>query len=350
MKIAIDASNLSPANQTRGIGIYTNQLFKGLLALDTHHEIILARSKKELKGAHLIHFPNLNFFFRTLPLIKRCPWVITVHDVIPLVFPQHFPPGIRGKIKQFIQIHLLKKAEAIITDSQNSSCDIVKHLQISEKKIHVIHLASSNHYKLIKSQKLLKSTQEKYQLNKPFILYVGDVNYNKNIPNLIRAFSKIKANVDLVLVSRAWKSTHIPEVKSINQLIKRLNIAPKVKQISNLSVDSHIDLVHLYNLAKIYVQPSLYEGFGLPALEAMACGTVVVSSNTSSLPEVCGQAAILAKPTPTDLSVAIKKALSLSSDQKQAMIQKGIKQASKFSWQKTATQTLSIYNQVINQK
>lgn len=348
MKIAINASDLDPRNSTRGIGVYARQLSQNLRKVDKKNQHILATSKKELQAADLIHYPTFDLFFHTLPIKKKSPRVVTIHDLIPLVYPSKFKPGFRGRVKFQLQLKALKHTDAIITDSQNSKTDIIKYLNIPRSKIHVVYLGVSKDFKKLQSAPTLKKTSLKYNLTNSFILYVGDVNYNKNVITLLEAFSKLdNSQLDLVMVSKAWKKSHIPEVKAIDKKISELAINNRIKKISKLSTDSVKDLVRLYNLAKVYVQPSLYEGFGLPVLEAMACGTIVVSSNAASLPEVYGKAAIMVNPTSSEISKGIKKALSLSHNQKQALINAGLQQAAKFTWERTAKETIKVYNSVL---
>lgn len=319
MQVAIDISKLHEDSAHRGIGVYANELIKRIPHVDS-------------KDADIIHFPHFDLFFLSLPLRKTAKWVVTVHDVIPLIFPKHFPPGLRGTIKFHIQKHLLHQADAIITDSLNSKKDIIKHLHIPAQKIHVIYLGVSEAFHPLKIAK------------KPFILYVGDINYNKNIPSLLEAFAALHASDwQLVLAGQAWKQS-IPEVASLHQKIIDLGIKNQVKTMSPTSTN---ELIRLYNQATLYIQPSLYEGFGLPILEAMACGTPVVSSNAASLPEVSGNAAIMVKPTVTDILAGLRQGLTLSPKQRNSYSKSGLAQAAKFTWAKTAQETIKVYNQVL---
>ena len=348
MKIVIDSSNLHSLSKARGIGIYARQLFSHLSQVSSKNQYALATSTNQTQDADLIHYPNFDLFFLTLPLKKKAKRVVTVHDVTPLVFPDHFSVGLKGKAKFRIQLTALRLADAIVTDSKSSKQDIIKHLKIPSKKIHVVYLGVSKEFKPVKSKSLLQKARRKYKLENPFILYVGDVNYNKNVPVLIRAFAKIKnKKLNLVMVSKAWKNKHITEVMEINKLIDSLGLKNRVKKITKLPADSVSDLVNIYNLAQVYLQPSLYEGFGLPVLEAMACGTPVVATGAASLPEVTGSASIIVEPTSEGIFKGISKALSLSSKQKNQLINAGIKQAAKFTWEKTAKETIKVYNKIL---
>jgi len=216
MKVAVDISPLKNANRYRGVGIYTKQLvesFKSLNIPDFSFQII--EDGGITKDYDLVHYPFFDLFFLTLPLKKEKPMVVTIHDTIPLVFPEHYPSGIKGSLKFQIQKFSLKKVKAVITDSENSKKDIFKYLNYSKEKIYVVPLAPSDIFKPIKSTMILHRIIVKYNLPERFVLYVGDVNYHKNILGLIKAFAKLKAqkskvkntsqNLKLVLVGKAFK-------------------------------------------------------------------------------------------------------------------------------------------------
>ncbi len=347
MKIALDLS-LAKTHRARGIGIYAQKLATYLPKIDKLHQYVLALNQPQLATTDLIHFPSFDFFYLTLPHKKTNKWIVTIHDTIPLIFPDQFPPGIRGKIKFIIQNHLLHQAEAIITDSQNSKRDIIKYLNLPESKIHVIYLGVEKVFKPITSVGILNQTLKKHHLHQPFILYIGDVNYNKNLPVLLEAFTLIpKPELELVLISRTWKEK-IPEVIALKNKIEDLKLTSRIKIID--TVISPKELIHIYNLASVYIQPSLYEGFGLPVLEAMACGTPVVATKVASLPEICGQAAIQVKPEVGDMAAGIKQVLAFNQKQRQSTAKAGISQAAKFTWEKTAQETIRVYNKVLDRK
>jgi glycosyltransferase involved in cell wall biosynthesis len=182
-------------------------------------------------------------------------------------------------------------------------------------------------------------------LIQPYFLYVGDINYNKNIPGLLHAFSQLESPHELVLVTRAMK-TDVPEASSIRQLIQELDLAKQVKILAN--VESNEDLSGLYSGADCYVQPSFYEGFGLPVLDAMQCKTPVVSSNGGSLQEVVGDAGVVFDPMDERSFVhALKTAASMSQKEKGLWIEKGLDNVRRFSWQKTAAESIAMYEKVM---
>lgn len=345
IKVGIDTLPLRNQSAFRGVGNYTQNLIEGLNQYCCNLQVIAGDWRNFWQKVDLVHFPYFDFFFPTLPLLKGKKIVVTVHDCIPLIFPEQYKPGIKGRIKFFFQKSHLKKADAIITDSRSSKRDITRFLSFSEEKIHVVYLAPSPQFKIIKSQDLLSSVAKKYRLPKKFVLYVGDVNYNKNLLRLIESFSLVsEENLFLVLIGKAFENKNLPEVKDIVKKVNELSIAEKVKFLGYIPLE---DLVVIYNLASVYCQPSLYEGFGLQILEAMACGCPVVTSNVSSLPEIAGNAAVLVNPEKTK---EIAKAIySIISDKSFVLNLKdrGLKQAKNFSWKKTSLNTGEIYEKIV---
>jgi len=342
MRVAIDVSPLKNANRYRGVGIYTQQLVKSLQSLKiSNFSCQLVENKSMIKDSDLIHYPFFDLFFLTLPLKKTKPTVVTIHDVIPLIFPEHFPPGIRGNLKFQIQKFSLKNTKAIITDSENSKKDLFKYLNYPKDKIHVVPLAPAEEFKELKIENYKLKIKQKYQLPEKFILYVGDVNYNKNIPGLIKALAGLKEKMSLVLVGKAFKDESLKETREIIQLINSLRLG---KRVIRLGWIPDKDLVAVYNLASAYCQPSFYEGFGLPVLEAMSCGCPVVAAKNSSLVEICGQAAMMVDPN--DINDMIR-GLGQALNKREELIKKGLLQAKKFSWQKTAQQTYEVYQKVV---
>ena len=347
-KIAIDTSGISEKYGIRGTGFYAKRLIKAFQKINTGDCLINSFnfreiSKEKLLSYSLLHYPYFDPFFPTLPLKKVKPTITTVHDLIPLKFPRHFPRGIRGEIKWQMQKLSLKSSTGIITDSKSSKKDIYEITGFDQQNIHVVYLAPDEEFKVLKKENL-HNIAKKYNLPQNYVLYVGDLNWNKNLPGLINAYSKLKEkDYFLVIVGKAFLNKNLTERIDLVKLIKKLNLYPKVKFLGFIPTK---DLRAVYNLAEVYCQPSFYEGFGLPVLEAMACGCPVVSSDTSSLPEISGEAALLVKPQTEEIAKGLKKIIS-NIDLQKKLINKGLRQASKFSWQKTARQTLEIYSSVI---
>ena len=344
MKIVVDTSLLNSEHKTRGIGRYTRKLVESLRSLGSEHKIVLTSKVELVKNPDVIHYPNFDLFRKSLPIFPLAPSeIITIHDLTPLRMKDFFKPGIKSGLALWIQSILVKRMKAVITDSEHSKSDIIEFLSIPPEKINVIPLGVDKEFKPMTLLQI-KSVKEKYLLPDKYLLYVGDVNPNKNLPVLLKVVAKLKEN--LVIVSRAFEKDLLPEIVNLRKIISELEINHLVKVLPSIQMDPAGDLAAIYSGALIYVQPSLYEGFGLPILEAMACGVPVVSSNASSLPEVTGDAAWLVKPTETGLEEGVKKLLS-DGDLRRMMIQRGLVRARKFDWGKTAAFTLKVYEKTV---
>lgn len=344
MKIVVDTSLLNSEHKTRGIGRYTRQLVESLRVLGTEHKIVLTSKVDLVKNPDLVHYPNFDLFRKSLPWSPPAPVeVITIHDLTPLRMKDFFRPGIRSGLALWIQSVLVRRMKAVITDSEHSKSDIVEFLSIPPDKITVIPLGVDKEFKPMPIGKI-KSVKRKYSLPEKYLLYVGDVNPNKNLPVLLNVVAKLKVN--LVIVSRAFEKELLPEIINLKKIILNLGINDLVKVLPSVQMDPVDDLSAIYSGASVYIQPSLYEGFGLPVLEAMACGVPVVSSNASSLPEVTGDAALLVKPTETGLAEGINNIFS-NGALRSKLIQNGLARAKKFDWRKTALLTLKVYETVV---
>jgi len=260
-----------------------------------------------------------------------------------------------------------KNIDAVITISETSKKDIVRFLGISAEKIHVVYLAPRKIFKKLRNEELRK-VGKKYKLPKRFVLYVGDVNYNKNIPRLIKACKMVK--VPLVIVGK-----HALEVEELGLNLKHLkgprdwfryifNIPhPELAHFKGLVKEfkgntniirtgftTEEELVEIFNLASVYVQPSFYEGFGLPVLEAMASGTPVVIAKTNALVEIANDAALIADPKdPKDLAEKIEMVLK-KDELRKDLIRKGFLRVKEFSWEKTAEEMIEVYKIVAGSK
>ena len=346
MRVVIDTSPLRTAFKHRGISAYTRNLVEALKEVDTNNEYVLT-SQPNYVEADIIHYPYFDFFFSTLPYFKPLPTVVTIHDVIPLIYPEHFRPGIRGKLRFIKQKRSLGSVRAIITDSEQSRQDVITYLNQEEHKVHRVYLAAHDSFRKAKPA-AVEQVLNKYQLKNPYLLYVGDINYNKNVLGLLKAFAAQNALFDLVLVSRALNNSTIPEAKAIYELINHLQINDRVNILTTVPLDPRDDIQGLYSGANWYIQPSFYEGFGLPVLEAMACRAPVISSIGGSLEELTNGAAITFDPKiPGSMKSALGKALSLSSQERQSYIDKGIQLVSNYSWEKAAKDTIKVYQQVL---
>jgi glycosyltransferase involved in cell wall biosynthesis len=339
LKVNINTAPLSSGHAIRGIGVYTQNLITSLKKIK---DIELVH---ETKNAEIIHYPYFDLFFHSLRINSRQSVIVTIHDVIPLLYPTKYPPGIRGKINFLLQKRELKKVRAILTDSETSKKDIVRFLDIAADNIFVTKLAARSIFKKLKTGSWEKDTRLKYNLPEKFILYVGDVNYNKNLLNLAAACNLL--NTTLVIVGKqatsSFDKSHV-ENKAISNLIDKYGTDPKVLRLGFIEDE---DLVKIYNLASVYCQPSLYEGFGFPVLEAMACGIPVACSKTQALVELAGESADYFDPLdPRDISSVLNKVLTDKSHAKK-LVQLGEDCAKKYTWDKTADETYKVYKHVL---
>ena len=343
MKVILDTSPLQNENAIRGIGVYTRCLRQELLTIQDEN-FSLVESNRD---ADILHYPFFDLFFPTLPfhINSSKKIVVTIHDVIPLLFPEHYPVGLRGNLNFFTQKIALSFTDAILTDSIASKNDICRYLQIPFEKVHVVYLAGNPDVKPM-DQSDQKIIREKFNLPKKFILYVGDINYNKNIPALIEALQLIPPDISLVCVGKNFKAQNIPEWLSIQSKLN--TVADRVVMLSSLGKDSTNELSTIYSAAEAYVQPSLAEGFGLPVLEAMQAGTLVVNTKNTSLIEISGDVTELVNEDPVSIASGINNVLHLSQSQRTERKRLAKTWVQQFTWRKTATETLAVYKNVFN--
>ncbi len=354
MKIAIDVSPLQTGHKVRGVGFYIEHLKNTLVNYFPENEYIFFETGEQIpKDVDLVHFPYFEPFFLALPIYRRFKTVVTVHDLTPIVFPKAFPRGIKGELKWQMQRFSLKKADGIIADSVSSQKDIIKYVGVSENKISVVPLAAGEHFKKLKTDDpRLKKTKEKYNLPEKFLLYVGDVTWNKNLPRLLDAVTQTELPIVMVgknLVNENYNKTNPwnNDLNRVNEIIKEQSSKSK-QLITRLGFVPDEDLVSIYNLATVFIMPSLYEGFGLPVLEAMSCGCPVITGKEGSLEEVVGTAAYIVDVYDyKSIADGIKTVMGDENLRKQ-LTKKGLERSKQFSWEKTASDTLSVYRQVVS--
>lgn len=363
MKIAIDASELGNRRED-GTQIYLYNLLKNIAALDTENQYFLYyqnEPKKKVEAPNFIHridpwpaywtqsrLPFLLFKDRpdvlfipiqTLPFVMpRLKTVITMHDLAFLVYPETFPATDRLKHRIFAW-HAVKRADKIIAVSEFTKSDVVKFYGADASKINVVyHGYDKGLFRPFQNQgdcDTMKTVKEKYKISKPYFLYVGALQPRKNILGLIKAFELMNRK-DYQLVIAGGKAWLYDEL---------LEYAKESFMRDNIIFTGRFETEELPSLmwgAEAYVLPSFYEGFGMPVLEAMACGTPVITSNVSSLPEVGGDAALLVDPySPRKISEAMKKVAG-TIDLKNRMREGGFAHAAKFSWEKCAQETIEV--------
>jgi len=323
-------------SEGRGVGFYAQFLGEALSELP---EVELTD-----KDPDVIHYPFFDLFYPTLPFLKKTPTVVTIHDLTPLVLSDKYPKGVKGSIALLRQYLSLKGAKAVITDSQNSKRDIVKLLHIPENKIFVTPLAVDPAYSMPVSQADLKRIKEKYHLPEKFVLCLSaGPNPNKNLPSLAKVTQRL--NIPLVLVGKGL-------LQEIGEPVH-----PELKDLMEIKKYDHIlypgfvptdDFNGMLKLATVYCQPSLYEGFGLPVLEAMTASCLITCSNSSSLPEIYHPQALVFDPRNLDeMEQVLKKAILLTPKERELQIKAGLKRSQDFSWDKTARETLEVYKKVV---
>lgn len=273
--------------------------------------------------------------------VKKAKTVAFVHDLTTILFPEFHVSG--NVFLHKTRFKRLSKTDAVLTNSEHTKKDIVEHLGISPDKIFVTHLGADDSFRPMPDEGILP-VLKKYNLIKPYLLFVGTLEPRKNIPALISAFNILKAKQriphQLILAGqKGWK---------YHEVFRAIEESPFAEDIRYLGYAEDGDLPALMSGCSAFVYPSFYEGFGLPVLEAMQCGAPVVTSATSSLSEVGGEACLYADPCdPGDLADQIYTILSDPVLRKD-LSGKGIARAKNFSWEKCARETLEVYRAVFN--
>ncbi len=363
MRVGIDARLVY--YRQAGISQYTLRLLEEFAALDSDDEFIVLQSRKDrsrlvdrpnfhrrglwtpphhrleqwllplelaTKDLHVLHSPDF-----IPPFQRNCRSVITIHDLNFLLYPHFLTPESARYYGQIDQA--VRNCDHIIAVSESTKRDIIRLTGSPEGKISVVYEAAHPIYGRLNDEQLVERVRTKFGLANSVILFVSTIEPRKNVPTLLMAYRQLldnyHADADLVLAGeRGWLAGEV------FGLVEKLGLRERIHFLGRVSPE---DLLGLYNVALMLVHPAFYEGFGLTPLEAMACGTPVIVSNTSSLPEVVGDAALLVEPTDADgMTVAMWRLLSDEPLRRQ-MANKGLKRASLFSWKKAALETLSIY-------
>jgi len=339
IKVDIVDKNVNDIDRLRGIGVHTNELLKRLRISEG---LEVQVNSKVLDGFDIYHFPKFNPYFLNLPLVRKGKIVLTIHDLIPLIYKDKYPSGVRGKLIFLLNKLLLRKVDAIITISQTSKKDICRILKVKPEKVFVTYLAPREMFRKIEDQGFLEKISKKYNLPKDYVLYVGDVNYNKNLLSLAKACKEI--NKPLVIVGKQALNENLDinnvENKPFIDFLKEFRDDKKIIRLGFIETK---DLVGIYNLAKVYCQPSFYEGFSLPIVEALACGVPVVASKIQTHVEIFEDNVFYADTKDSkDIGRKIKE-VSENQKLRKDLIEKGLKKVKTFSWNKTAEETLKVY-------
>lgn len=374
MRIAIDCRAFQHPSRYLGIGTYSSNLIQALTQVNGHHELIpfahVSKGSIDDKGSPYERLVDRNGFrvtgersFLTQlanhrvdlchvlefvpPFATTDRTVVTVHDLIPLIFPKVYLPWHRFRTRFNFRNYyrFLKGVLQIVAVSQHTKADLIRLLGIPSNRIVVIYHGVSPAFRPCPDSQKLTSVLTRYRLRSPFVLYVGSCDYRKNIPGLLKAFARSQARLSgklsLVLAGRetelkpAWLLT----------LARKLGITNALHLVGYVSQE---DLVALYNAASMLVFPSFYEGFGFPPLEAMACGTPVIASKTSSLAEVTDSCALLVNPYDEEELAEAMHRMILDRGLRETLIAKGLVRARQFSWTRAAQETLRVYEQIGN--
>jgi len=367
MRIAIDARKL----RDFGIGTYLRNILIELSRLDRETEyVVLCRPDDAAAGdvlgrnfrmvpetapaysiaeqfriplslarerVRLVHEPHY-----VLPPLVRCRSVVTIHDCIHLMFPQYLPSKLAHVYAKGSMWSAAHKADRILTVSDASKRDILRFFDVPAEKVVVIYNAIDERFLAPANVERMELVRQRYQLDHPFVLYVGNIKPHKNIERLIDAFGRARSQCpdDLKLVIIGDEISKYP---GLRQSVHKHKLDKHVRFLGFQPMET---LAAFYRLARAFVFPSLYEGFGLPPLEAMACGSPVVTSNVSSLPEVAGGAALLVDPYDANaIAGGIVQAVTdetLRAD----LIARGLDRARSFSWPQSVKKIHEIYMQV----
>jgi glycosyltransferase involved in cell wall biosynthesis len=287
--------------------------------------------------------PDLLHVQYTAPMGCSVPVVVSVHDVSFLEHPEYFKPGRARQLRWTVR-RTVDRAARVLTVSEFSRRAILRvYGHLDEDKVVVAHNAAGAEFRPVSRPAALAAVRERFSLGRPFLLTVGDLQPRKNQIGLIRAFADLvracpQLRHDLVLAGKpTWFADQVVAAARESGVADRIRL---------LGFVSDAELLQLYNACDVFVFPSFYEGFGLPALEAMACGRAVACSNASALPEVVDSAAILFDPYRTDEMVRALRDLLVDAELRTRMERLGLQRAANFSWQKTANAILDVFREV----
>ena len=367
MRIAIDIRKLHDF----GIGTYVRNLVHWLARLDQESEYVLFCRPEDCArvaqlGPNFRPLPNRSAqysvaeqctvpldlartrpdLFHTphyvLPALTPCRSIVTIHDCIHLMFPQYLPGRLAHTAVRALFWVAAHRSARILTVSEASKRDILRFCSIPSEKVDVIYNAIDDRFSQLPDETRITQVRERYQLHDRFLLYSGNVKPHKNLERVLDAFAQLRQSgsdeITLLITGN-----EISRYATLRRAVHRHNLHKHVRFLGFLSPDT---LATLYHLADAFVFPSLYEGFGLPPLEAMASGTPVLTSNVSSLPEVMGDAALLVDPyDPAAIADGMRRILSDTS-LRERLITRGRARAASFSWEASVKRVLTTYREI----
>jgi glycosyltransferase involved in cell wall biosynthesis len=367
MRVAIDVRKLHDF----GIGTYIRNLLRQLARIDHDTEYVLLCQESDIGVAAAlgVNFrtvlePSPNYSLReqlhvpwvlrrerpdvyhaphyVLPAGVWCRSVVTIHDCIHMMFPQYLPSRAAYAYARAAMWVAARRSDCILTVSEASKRDILHFFNVPPEKIVVVYNAIDEHFWVTPPEEAVARVRERYQLDHKFVLYVGNIKPHKNLVRLIEAFDELRRG-DFDELKLLIIGDEISKLPALRRAVHKHKLHKQVRFLGYLPDET---LAILYRLAAAFAFPSLYEGFGLPPLEAMASGTPVVTSNVSSLPEVAGDAAVLVDPYDVDSIVdGLRRVLSdpaLAAD----LRRKGLERAREFSWERSVTKTRQVYEMV----
>ena len=367
MRVAIDARKLHDF----GIGTYIRNILRQLARFDRQTEYILICGDRDRDlglslgdnfrvevdrsrpysireqlsvpwtllrtRAGILHEPHY-----VLPPLAHCRSVVTIHDCIHLRFPQYLPK--RGALA-YARAQMgaaVRRSNRILTVSEASKRDILEFFNVAPDKVTVIYNGIDERFATPPAEDKIRAVEERYQLQGEFALYVGNVKPHKNVERLLDAFHVVRQSgldhLKLVVIG-----DEISKYAALRRAVHRYNLHKYVRFLGFLPDET---LAVVYRLAAVFVFPSLYEGFGLPPLEAMACGTPVITSNVSSLPEVTGHAALLVDPYSADAIADAMWRVLTDTGLRSDLSARGLARAREFSWERSARRVREIYDEV----
>jgi glycosyltransferase involved in cell wall biosynthesis len=313
---------------------------KGYASVDNH-----LRFQFLLRGISpdLFHVPH-----RVVPYFMPCPYVVTVHDLDKIIFQEAFGSRFRAEVRLRVLRHGLAGAKRIITVSEATRGDLCRLLGLPGDRIEIVPNAIDELFLREDSEEDRRLALERYQVDYPFLLYVGNIQPQKNLPRLVEAFAVVAAELDQHPRYRDLRLIIIGDYLTAHPDLRRSVIRSRVQQKVRFLGFVPVETLRIfYRTASAFVFPSLYEGFGLPPLEAMAQETPVVTSNVSALPEVVGEAAVLVNPENVfDIARGIRQAL-LDEELRRRLITRGRERVAQFSWDRAADRILEIYREVV---
>jgi glycosyltransferase involved in cell wall biosynthesis len=370
VRIAIDARKL----RDYGVGTYVRNLLRQLARQDTTHEYVVFCQSQDVEtvdalgprfraavedapnysiaeqfaipmdlrreAIDLFHAPHY-----VLPGLTPCRSVVTIHDCIHLRFPQYLPSRLGYAYARAQMWTATHRAARVMTVSEASKRDILRYFRVPESRIDVIYNAIDERFWQQPDAEAIALVRERYQLTGPFVLYAGNIKPHKNLERLIESFHLLRQDSpELKDVLLLIIGDEISKYASLRRAVHRHKLHKHVRFFGFVADQT---LAALYRLAAVFVFPSLYEGFGLPPLEAMASGTPVITSNVSSLPEVVGDAALMIDPyEPAAIADAMRRVLT-DAALRDDLRRRGLARAREFSWERSIARVREIYDEVM---